>query len=111
MGNFLTSKESLEFLKKTFRKYYETHKIDLPDRFGRREFAFVFFNSKGMMRHIGFEKKIHFTEFLRDRAPGHTYYSSAYYQKPDAATMQDKNWMGAELIFDLDSDHIPEAEI
>jgi DNA primase small subunit len=24
--------------------------------------------------------------------------------------MQEKNWMGAELIFDLDSDHIPEAE-
>lgn len=25
-------------------------------------------------------------------------------------TMQEKNWMGAELIFDLDSDHIPETE-
>lgn len=110
MGNFLTSKESLEFQKKSFKEYYEKNKIELPDRFGRREFAFVFLGGRGMMRHIGFEKKINFTNFVKEKAPGHTYYSSAYYQKPDAATMQEKNWMGAELIFDLDSDHIPEAE-
>ena len=110
MGNFITSKESLEFLKNTFREYYEKNRIELPDRFGRREFAFVFFGGKGMMRHIGFEKKINFTNFLKEKNPGHAYYSSAYYQKPDAATMQEKNWMGAELIFDLDSDHIPNAE-
>jgi len=110
MGDFITSKESLEFLKNTFRKYYEKNKIELPDRFGRREFAFVLFGGKGMIRHIGFEKKIHLTNFLTERTPSHTYYSSAYYQKPDAATMQEKNWMGAELIFDLDSDHIPNAE-
>jgi len=110
MGSFTTSKESLEFLKNRFREYYEKNKIDLPDRFGRREFAFVFFGGKGMMRHLGFEKMIHFTNFVKEKAPGHAYYSSAYYQKPDAATMQEKNWMGAELIFDLDSDHIPNAE-
>ena len=104
------NKESLEFLKNTFRKYYEKNKIELPDRFGRREFAFVFFGGKGMMRHIGFEKKTYFINFLKEKTPGHAYYSSAYYQKPNAPTMQEKNWMGAELIFDLDSDHIPDAK-
>ena len=110
MNEFFTSKESLEFLKNKFREYYETSDIELPDRFGRREFAFVFFGGKGMMRHLGFEKKTLFSKFVKDRAPCHSYYSSAYYQKPDAPTMQEKNWMGAELIFDLDSDHIPEAK-
>ena len=110
MGSFITSKESLEFLKNTFKKYYTQNKIEMPDRFGRREYAFVFFGGKGMMRHLGFEKKTHFTNFIKERAPCHVYYSSAYYQKPDAPTMQEKNWMGAELIFDLDSDHIPGAE-
>lgn len=109
MGNIFTSKESLEFLKNTFKLYYEKNRIELPDRFGRREFAFVFFGGKGMMRHIGFEKKINLTNFLKEKSPCHVYYSSAYYQIPDAPTMQEKNWMGAELIFDLDSDHIPEA--
>ena len=110
MNEFFTSKESLEFLKNKFRDYYERSDIELPDRFGRREFAFVFFGGKGMMRHLGFEKKTLVSKFVKDRAPCHSYYSSAYYQKPDAPTMQEKNWMGAELIFDLDSDHIPDAK-
>ena len=110
MGSFITSKESLEFLKNTFKKYYKQNKIEMPDRFGRREYAFVFFGGKGMMRHIGFEKKTYFINFLKEKTPGHAYYSSAYYQKPNAPTMQEKNWMGAELIFDLDSDHIPDAK-
>jgi len=110
MTDFHTSKESLEFLKNRFREYYESATIKLPNRFGRREFAFVFYGGKGMMRHLAFDKKNNYMRFLKERAPAHTYYSSAYYQRPDAPTMQEKNWMGAELIFDLDSDHLPGAE-
>jgi len=110
MLNSSNLKESLEFLKNKFREYYNTNKIDLPDRFGRREYAFVFFGGKGMMRHIGFDKKTNFSNFIKEKAPMHTYYSSAYYKIPDAARMQDKDWMGAELIFDLDSDHLPNVE-
>jgi len=51
-----------------------------------------------MMRHIAFDKKKNLMHFLGERVPQHTYYSSAYYQIPDAPTMQEKNWMGAELI-------------
>ncbi len=104
------SQESIEFVKCRFKEYYEKNKIILPDRFGRREFAFVFFQGKGMMRHLGFERKNNFDGFISENVPFHAYYSSAYYKKPDAPTMQEKDWMGAELIFDLDSDHIPEAE-
>ena len=110
MSDFVTSKGSLKFLRSRFREYYEKIKIEMPDRFGRREFAFVFFGGKGMLRHLSFEKKTSFKKFLKERAPAHVYYSSAYYQKPYAPTMQEKNWMGAELIFDLDSDHLPNAE-
>ena len=110
MGSFSTSRESLEFLKNLFSKHYELHKIELPDRFGRREFAFITFNGKGMIRHIGFEKKNQFSNFVKTKTPSHIYYSSAYYKKPGASTMQEKNWMGAELIFDLDSDHLPNVE-
>ena len=110
MGDFFASKESLEFLKNRFREYYKTLDIELPDRFGRREFAFVLFGGKGMIRHLSFDKKINFKTFLKERVPAHTYYSTAYYQEPGAPTMQEKNWMGAELIFDLDSDHLANAE-
>ena len=110
MTNNTSAQKSLEFLKNRFQDYYKKAKIDLPDRFGRREFAFVLFGGKGMIRHISFDKKKNLLSFLGNRAPQHTYYSSAYYQIPDAPTMQEKNWMGAELIFDLDSDHLPNAE-
>ena len=101
---------SLSFLKHHFQKYYENATLHLPDRFGRREFAFVMFGGKGMIRHQGFDKKQAIEQYLTRQGPQHVYYSSAYYQYPDAPTMQEKEWMGAELIFDLDSDHLPNAE-
>jgi DNA primase small subunit len=110
MSESSVSKESIEFLKNRFSDYYRNNKIILPDRFGRREYAFVFFSGKGMMRHLGFEKKNQFNQFIIKNVPMHAYYSSAYYKKPDASTMQEKEWMGAELIFDLDSDHLPDAD-
>ncbi len=101
---------SLQFLKDQFHSYYQSFPNYLPDRFSRREFAFIFYGGHGMMRHIGFQRKNQFTHFLKNKAPAHAYYSTAYYQKPDAATMKEKGWMGAELIFDLDADHLPNAD-
>jgi len=103
-------KQSLWFLQDNFRRFYQTHPIELPDRFSRREYAFVFFGGKGMLRHLSFPRKQPFQGFLIDKAPMHAYYSTAYYQRPDAPTMQEKGWMGAELIFDLDADHLPNVE-
>ena len=110
MDGFEISNKSIDFIKNIFKDYYKNNIIDLPDRFGRREFAFLFFNGKGMVRHLSFNKKTIFNKFLINRYPAHCYYSSAYYTIPDAPTMQEKKWMGAELIFDLDSDHLPNAE-
>ncbi len=103
-------KKSLEFLNRMFSKYYNSPEIQLPDRFSRREFAFTFFGGKGMVRHLSFGKRKDVLNFLKERIPQHAYYSSAYYKIPDAPTMNDKHWMGAELIFDLDSDHLPNSE-
>ena len=109
MDKFFISKESIDFIKDKFREYYKTSEIELPDRFGRREFAFVFFGGRGMVRHLSFDRKKILKNFLIEKVPAHVYYSTAYYQNPNAPTMQEKNWMGAELIFDLDSDHLPDA--
>jgi DNA primase small subunit len=110
MNKFSISAKSAQFVKNSFSRYYKSNKIVLPDRFGRREYAFVFFGGKGMMRHIGFDKKDQLTSFINKNVPFHAYYSSAYYKTPGAPTMQEKDWMGAELIFDLDSDHLPNAD-
>ena len=110
MEEYTLIQQSLEFLQHQFKEYYQKHLPLLPDRFSRREFAFMFFGGKGMFRHLSFIKKQEFQDFLQRKTPSHCYYSTAYYQYPDAQKMQDKQWMGAELIFDLDADHLPNVE-
>jgi len=103
-------RKSIEFLKKKFKQYYENMDVPLPDRFSRREYAFMLFGEKGMIRHISFKRKQDFLAFVIEKTPAHIYYSSAYYKYPYENTMDKKEWMGAELIFDLDADHIPGAD-
>jgi DNA primase small subunit len=38
--------------------------------------------------------------------PSDVYYSIAYYDQPDAADMNAKGWVGADLVFDIDADHL-----
>ena len=98
------------FLLKTFRKYYRANTPFLPDRFTRREFGFMFFDKTFVQRHIGFHSSEELHRFMESQVPSHSYYSTAYYRVPDAPTMDEKGWMGAELIFDLDADHLEGAD-
>ncbi|MEF8848383.1 MAG: DNA primase catalytic subunit PriS [Candidatus Thermoplasmatota archaeon] len=110
MNKFTVENENLSFLKNRFKRYYKNNEVTLPDRFARREYAFVYFGGKGMFRHVTFHRKKDLYDFLSKKSPMHSYYSTAYYEDPDNPKMNNKGWMGAELIFDLDSDHLPEAE-
>jgi len=60
-----------------------------------------------MRRHKAFSRESEAFEYLRSMVPAHVYHSAAYYQFPGAATMKEKQWQGADLIFDLDADHLP----
>ncbi|MCI4371954.1 MAG: DNA primase small subunit PriS, partial [Thermoplasmata archaeon] len=97
------------FVRAQFRRYYEKLKPTLPDRFGRREFGFMFWTPGIVQRHLGFAREEELKSFLAGRVPAHAYYSSAYYDNPNAGTMEEKGWLGADLIFDLDADHLPNA--
>ena len=97
---------TLAFLRNAFSRYYAQAKLELPDRFGRREWGFMFFGRDSMLRHVGLRSGEEVRRFLRREAPAHAYHSTAYYEKPDAQQMRDKKWLGADLIFDLDADHI-----
>ncbi|MEM3769595.1 MAG: DNA primase small subunit domain-containing protein [Candidatus Bathyarchaeia archaeon] len=43
---------------------------------------------------------------MQDFVPSDAYHSCAYYENP-TAEMERKGWLGADLIFDIDVDHIP----
>jgi len=104
--------DTLSFLKKEFSEYYSHAELDLPQRFGRREWGFFYFTGSGMQRHLSFDRLEDLREFLVTRTPKHAYHSSAYYQNPDMQPMPKKveGWMGADLIFDLDDEHLSGME-
>ncbi|HSQ93681.1 MAG TPA: DNA primase small subunit domain-containing protein, partial [Methanoregula sp.] len=99
-----------EFLRQRFTEYYRKTVLVPPPSLGQREWGFVLFNPGSadmrMRRHIGFSDRGEMESYILNIIPQHTYYSTAYYEKPDAGTMADKGWCGADLIFDLDADHI-----
>lgn len=59
-----------------------------------------------MLRHKGFKEAEVFQGFLKSLSPSDVYYSSAYYESPEEK-MSSKGWLGADLVFDIDADHIP----
>ena len=59
-----------------------------------------------MLRHKGFRSVGDLRSSLKTIVPSNVYYSSAYYERPEE-DMKGKGWLGADLIFDIDADHIP----
>lgn len=99
------------YVKQQFKNYYTYTKIPLPDRFTRREFAVFMFNGMGMTRHMRFLSEASIHDWLAKCAPRHLYNSTAYYRNPSApGSMENKGWLGADLIFDLDADHLRNAK-
>ena len=97
---------SMRFVMTQFAKHYTEAPLPMPERFARREFGFMFFDRKFMMRHTGFPSRAALKKYLVEQVPAHAYYSCAYYQDPSAPTMKEKTWLGADLLFDLDADHV-----
>ena len=99
--------ETIAYLRERFREHYLTHAemVEVPPSFDQREFGFLSFEGKTMFRHIAFRSPEEMRNYLKTNAPAHVYYSSAYYEAPEAE-MERKGWLGADLVFDIDADHI-----
>lgn len=102
---------TLTFIRQRFTDYYGRVQLTPPSSSSEREFGFIFFEGNypediRMRRHIGFGSPEEMQGYIKNLVPAHAYYSTAYYRTPQAATMGEKGWLGADLIFDLDADHI-----
>lgn len=96
------------FVQNKFSEYYKENVslIQPPSSMEKREFGFLLFDGGFMLRHKSFQKPEELRTFLTRITPSNVYYSSAYYERPEAE-MKDKGWLGADLVFDIDADHIP----
>jgi len=59
-----------------------------------------------MIRHRRFSGASSLRLALNQVVPSDVYHSCAYYENPDF-DMDKKGWLGADLVFDIDADHIP----
>ena len=90
-----------------FGAYYRSSEFWTPPRMKTREWMFIPFGGAPPIRHKGFSDMHGVRQFLSDRAMHSCFYSTAYWERPFEMKMADKNWLGADLIFDLDGDHLP----
>jgi DNA primase small subunit len=70
-----------------------------------REFGFLLFQERIMVRHKAFQDYASFAESLLSLTPSDAYYSTAYYEHP-GLEMNRKGWRGSDVVFDVDADHI-----
>ena len=98
---------SQSFIRDKFADYYEQNSASIlpPSSLERREFGFLLLEKKVMVRHKGFIDADRLRTSLCRIVPSDVYYSSAYYERPEAE-MKSKGWLGADLVFDIDADHI-----
>ena len=97
------------FLRSKFREYYLQAALDMPPDLESREWGFILFDDIGMRRHKSYLGRGELVDYIRSMVPAHLYHSAAYYERPGAPTMKEKGWQGADLIFDLDADHLRKA--
>ena len=99
-----TGQKSIELLQSYFREFYfrQAKNIEAPDRISAREFGYSRFSDQAMVRHLSFENMGELMALLVREVPSDVYCSNALYKHP-SGPMQEKGWIGASLIFDIDA--------
>jgi DNA primase small subunit len=99
---------SREFVYQKFAEYYRESSpsvtaVSTPEQ---REFGYLMFKERFMVRHRRFRSMTSLRATLAETVPSDVYHSCAYYENPDF-DMDKKGWIGSDLVFDIDADHIP----
>lgn len=97
------NEKNISLIESTFKEYYfnQFDLIHVPQKSTEREFGYQKFNS-GMIRHLAIknDKELHL--LLMKEIPSDVFCSNAYYTYPNLP-MTEKDWKGADLIFDIDA--------
>ncbi|MFH2106082.1 MAG: DNA primase catalytic subunit PriS [Candidatus Micrarchaeota archaeon] len=89
-----------DFIIDRLKEYYRDADLEIlkPET---REFG-IGNRKKIDARHLSFNSIDTFRTYLASNTPLFTSHSTAYYRYPDATPIEKKDWMGADLVFDLD---------
>lgn len=101
------NERTLTFLRRAYREYYYkgADEIGFPNAVESREFGYIPFGG-GMVRHLSFKSRGEALAEILKQSPSSVYCSNARYERP-TMPIEEKGWLGAELIFDIDATDIP----
>lgn len=101
------NERTIAFLRQAYKEYYfrGSDSIELPEDVESREFGYIPFGG-GMVRHLSFKSKGEALAEILKQSPSSVYCSNARYEFP-TRPIEEKGWLGAELIFDIDATDIP----
>jgi len=105
--NVALNENTKAWLKSAYKEYYfrSSDSIEFPDQIEAREFGYIPFGG-GMVRHLSFKSKGEALAEILKQSPSSVYCSNARYESP-SRPIEEKGWLGAELIFDIDATDIP----
>lgn len=90
-----------------YKTYYSLRpRLREPTDIEKREFAFQYFGEEGYRRHMSFSSMDEVLEHMIENPPKQAYYSVSLYELPEAKSMEEKGWIGGDLFFDIDVDHL-----
>lgn len=101
------------YLAGRFGDYYRRSGLEGPPAASEREWGHIPFtpgDGTTMVRHQSWLDVAgggSLVDFLARQQPRHVYYSAGRYRDPGASRMSEKGWRAADLVFDLDADHLP----
>jgi DNA primase small subunit len=104
-----STNQNIILIRNAFREYYfrYSQNLEIPEHIEQHEFGYMQFGA-GMVRHLSFRNIGELLALLVKEVPSDVYCSNAYYRFPTYA-MQEKQLIGADLIFDIDAKdlHLP----
>ena len=97
------NEKNAALVESALKEYYFSHfdLIHVPPKPTQREFGYQKING-GMTRHLSIKDNKELHLLLMKEIPSDVYCSNAYYSFP-SMPMSEKDWQGADLIFDIDA--------
>ncbi len=96
----------IDFVNKLISEYYKDARDIAPDRISEREFGAGNYDIKIAHRHMSFRSENELRSYLSANSIPYVSCSAAYYKFPTGRPMENKGFLGSELVFDLDADDI-----
>lgn len=91
------------FVSKLISEYYASAEDFYPGHISQREFGIGDFEAKIRFRHLSFLNNFDLKNYLVKNSSPFVSCSTAFYKHPTFRPMENKEWLGSELVFDLDA--------